>query len=194
MGLFLFFKEFLTDPRRVGSVAPSGAQLAERMVRAASIGPHDVVVELGAGTGPVTDVLRSEHPDAPLLVLEPGPDLAAHLRERFPGTAVVERLAQDLPEVCAAWGHPRVDRVVSSLPWTMWSDEVIAAGLDAVCEVLRPEGRMVTFSYLHSQALLPGARRFRRLLGERFEQVERTETQWLNLPPALVFVCDRPRA
>lgn len=189
----LFLKEFVRDPKRVGSVTPSGIQLARRMVTAADIHDDHVVVELGAGTGPVTREIRRAHPAVPLLALEPGPDLAARLRLELPDVEVSERFAQDLPEVVAEWGHAKVDRVVSSLPWTVWSPEVIGAGLRAVGEVLAPGGRMVTFSYVHSQALLPGARRFRAMLEEHFARVERTETQWRNVPPALVFVCDMPR-
>jgi len=190
----LFFKEFAKDPIRVGSVVPSGLQLARRMVEAADIHPEHVVVELGAGTGPVTRELQAAHPDVPLLVLEPSPEMAAVLREAYPNATVVEEFAQDLPAILRNWGHERVDRVVSSLPWTAWSDDVIRAGLDAVVEALHPTGRMVTFSYVHSQTLLPGARSFRALLAERFGRVERTEIQWRNVPPALVFVCDEPSA
>lgn len=188
--VWLFLKEFARAPKRVGSVTPSGTQLARRMVESAEIGPGHVVVELGAGTGPVTQVLCEAHPDAPLLVLEPSAQMAAVLREQWPDITVIERFAQDLPELMADWGHPKADRVVSSLPWTMWSDEVIAAGLDAVIEVLAPGGRMVTFSYVHSQTLMPGAKRFRAALDARFSRVSRTEVQWRNVPPALVFVCD----
>lgn len=190
MSNLLFLREFARNPKRIGSVMPSGAQLARRMVEAADIHPDHHVVELGGGTGPITKEIRAAWPDVDLLVLEPAPDLAAMLRTRFPDVRVDERLAQDLPAVVAEWGHALVDRVVSGLPWTMWSEEVIAAGLDAVVEVLAPGGRMVTFSYVHAQAVLPGARRFRRLLEARFAHVGRTEVQWFNVPPAVVFVCD----
>jgi phospholipid N-methyltransferase len=128
----------------------------------------------------------------PLLVLEPSAEMAIRLRQAHPDITVVEEFAQDLPEILRQWGHPQADRVVSSLPWTVWSEEVIRDGLDAVVEALVPTGRMVTFSYLHSQTLWPGSRRFRSLLGERFGRVERTRVQWRNMPPALVFVCGEP--
>ncbi len=190
MSNLLFLREFTRSPKRIGSIMPSSGQLARRMVRAADIRSGHTVVELGAGTGPITRAIRAAHPDVDLLLLEPAAELAAVLRATWPDVRVEERLAQDLPEIVASWGHPRVDRVVSGLPWTMWSEDVIAAGLDAVVTSLAPGGRMVTFSYVHSQLLMPGARRFRRLLDARFDKVSRTEVQWLNLPPALVFVCD----
>jgi len=192
MSGLLFFREFTRNPKRIGSVLPSGNQLARRMVSAADIRSGHVVVEIGAGTGPFTRAIRAAHPsDIDLLLVEPASELAAVLRRDFPGVTVDERYAQDLPAIVREWGKPHVDRVVSGLPWTMWPEEVIAKGLDAVVEVLAPGGRMVTFSYVHAQALLPGAKRFRRLLQARFSKVDRTEVQWLNFPPALVFVCDK---
>jgi phospholipid N-methyltransferase len=187
----LFFREFTRHPDRIGSVVPSGNQLARRMVSAAEIHDGQVVVEIGAGTGPFTRAIRAAHPDdIDLLLVEPSAELASVLRRDFPGVRVDERFAQDLPAIVADWGKAKVDRVVSGLPWTMWPDDVIARGLDAVVEVLGPGGRMVTFSYVHAQLLMPGAKRFRRLLQARFSKVSRTEVQWLNFPPALVFVCD----
>ncbi len=192
MGFWTFLREFARTPSAVGSIAPSSRYLARRMIDAAEVRAEDVVVEIGAGTGPFTAELLRRFPALTLLALEPSADLAAALRQRFPGLRVEEELAQDLPALVEAWGHTEVDRVISGLPWTMWPEEVIAAGLDAVVEVLRPGGRMVTFSYVHSQALLPGAKVFRRLLEERFETVRRTQVEWRNAPPALVFVCDAP--
>jgi len=192
MSGLLFFREFTRAPKLIGSVVPSGNQLARRMVSAADIRAGHVVVEIGAGTGPFTRAIRAAHPDdIELLLVEPSAELAAVLRRDFPGVVVDERYAQDLPAIVGEWGKPQVDRIVSGLPWTMWPEDVIAKGLDAVIEVLGPGGRMVTFSYVHAQAILPGARRFRRLLQARFSKVERTEVQWRNFPPALVFVCDK---
>ncbi len=184
-----FLRAFLRDPVTIGAIAPSGPELAARMVESAAIEPGHGVVELGAGTGPMTEALLARHPENPLLVLEPEPDLAAVLRARFPGLRVEERFAQDLPQLVESWGH-RVDRVVSSLPWAIWSPKLQREILAAVLDVLEPEGRMVTFTYWHAQPL-PAARRFRALLEEHFPRVTRSPVAWRNLPPAFVFVCDR---
>lgn len=191
--LVAFFTEFARDPTALGAIAPSGKVLAAKTVEAAGIEPGHVVVELGAGSGPMTAELVARHPDAPLLVLEPNGRLAARLRERFPGATVEERLAQDLPELLEAWGHPRADRVVSSLPWAIWPPLAQRACFDAIVASLRPTGRLVTFAYLHALKL-PAARRLRTAMDEHFTSVSRTRVAWRNLPPAFVYVCDGPRA
>lgn len=188
-----FLQEFVRDPVLVGAVAPSGRQLARLLVDAADLRPGQVVVELGAGTGPMTEEILSRRPDGPFVALEPNPQLAATLRERFPGVRIEERYAQELRAILTEMGQTRADRVVSSLPWAIWppalQDEVFAAILD----VLAPDGRMVTFGYLHAQ-VLPAARRLREALSRRFVSVSTTRVAWWNLPPALVYVCDGPVA
>jgi len=187
-----FMREFIRDPVCLGAVAPSGQELAALTVGSADIRPGHVVVELGAGTGPMTAEIVSHHPENPFLALEPKAALAEALRARFPQVAVDERYCQHLPEICAEWGQAGVDRVVSSLPWAIWAPEVQQAAFDGISKVMKPDARMVTFTYAHSQ-MLPAAMRFRRVLEERFVSVKKTRIAWANIPPALVYVCDQPR-
>jgi phosphatidylethanolamine/phosphatidyl-N-methylethanolamine N-methyltransferase len=189
----VFLREFVRDPNRIGAVAPSGVQLASIMCDAADLAPGQAVVELGAGTGPFTRAIRERLPEAPLLALEPKADLAERLRAELADVEVVEAYAQELPRLCAEWGHPRVDRVVSGLPWTLWPTEVQQAALDAVVEVLEPSGRFVTFNYLGAH-LMPKARALRAELASRFGKVEVSPTAWRNVPPAFVYICTEPMA
>jgi phosphatidylethanolamine/phosphatidyl-N-methylethanolamine N-methyltransferase len=192
MSAFTFLREFARDPVQLGAVAPSGPALARRMAEAADLKPGQVVVELGAGTGPMTAEILARRPDGPFVALEPNARLAALLRQRFPQARVDERYAQELRKILTEMGHERADRVVSSLPWAIWPEPLQNEVFDAILDVLAPDGRMVTFGYLHAQ-LLPAAKRLRDQLARRFESVTTTPVAWLNLPPALVFVCDRPR-
>ena len=185
-----FVGALLRDVKGVGAVAPSSPELAHALVKAADIGPDHVVVELGAGTGPMTRELVDRHPRVPLLVLEPDPGLAARCRANVPEAEVVEAYAQDLPSLLAARGHARADRIVSSLPFASWEPDLQEAVLDAILGALAPDGRFVTFTYVMSPAL-PAGRRVRALLRERFPRVRRTPTVWRNVPPAFVYVCDR---
>lgn len=191
MSALTFAREFVRDPVTLGAVAPSGRALARLTVEAAAIEAHHVVVELGAGTGPMTREIVARHADNPFVALEPNGELARLLRQAHPDVRVEQRFAEDLPAILADWGHPVAHRVVSSLPWAIWSEPLQDRTFDAICRVLHPEGRMVTFAYLHAQ-VLPAARRLRDQLRRRFRSVERTRVAWANLPPAFVFVCDGP--
>jgi phosphatidylethanolamine/phosphatidyl-N-methylethanolamine N-methyltransferase len=192
MSAVTFLREFVRDPVQLGAVAPSGADLARLMVEAAELRAGDVVVELGAGTGPMTAEILRVRPDGPFVALEPSPPLAEGLRVRFPGARIEQRYAQELRAILTEMGQDHADRVVSSLPWAIWSEELQAAVFSAILDVLTDEGRMVTFAYVHA-LMLPAARRLRRALESRFHEVRTTRVAWLNVPPALVYVCDRPR-
>ena len=192
MSAWTFLREFLRDPAKVGALAPSGRALAELEVGAAGIEPGHVVVELGAGTGPMTAALLEHHSDNLLICLEPADELADCLEQRFPSLRVHRRFAQDLPDILAEVGATKVDRVVSSLPWAAWSSTLQDAVFEGIEAVLAPDGRMVTFTYAHT-AVLPNARRFRSKLHEHFDSVHTTRIAWANIPPAFVYVCDTPR-
>jgi len=53
----LFLREWIVNPQRTGAVAPSSPQLAAAMARWLPRDPESYVLELGPGTGAVTDAL-----------------------------------------------------------------------------------------------------------------------------------------
>jgi phospholipid N-methyltransferase len=185
-----FFREFTRSPGKVGSIAPSSKFLADEMVEAADIQPGHVVVELGAGTGPVTRRISQEIDGNPFLALEPNPEMAKWVREQVPEAKVVEGFAQDLPMLMERWGHPKADRIISSLPFAGWPEAVQDEVMEAVLNALAPNGRMVTFSYLHAQ-VLPGALRFKKKLHGVFTTIEKSKPILANVPPAFVYICDK---
>jgi phosphatidylethanolamine/phosphatidyl-N-methylethanolamine N-methyltransferase len=187
-----FLREFVRDPVQLGAVAPSGGALARRMVEAAALAPGQVVVELGAGTGPMTQEILRVRPAGPFVALEPNAALAAVLRARFPTVRVEERKAQDLPTVLAQLGWGRAERVVSSLPFAIWPESLQREVFDGILAAMAPGSRFVTFGYAHARPL-PAARRLWATLNDRFEEVATTRIVWRNLPPALVYCCAGPK-
>lgn len=192
MSTLLFLRDVARSPLQMGAIAPSSRQLAKAMVDHAQIQPGQVIVELGGGSGAFTRELVERHPDNPLLVFELSTGLAASLQERFPTAQVVAGPAESLPEVAAARGITRVDRIVSGLPWALWSTRRSAEILDALVPHLAPDGRLVTFHYVHSRALGRVAG-MRALLDQRFEQVRLSDIVWANVPPAYVHIAESPR-
>lgn len=70
------WKALLNDPRRVGSITPSGLALREAIVKVVLSAVPGCVVELGAGTGAITRSLvevRGQLDD--LIVIEQSPEL-----------------------------------------------------------------------------------------------------------------------
>ncbi|MET7683318.1 methyltransferase domain-containing protein [Streptomyces sp. NPDC005423] len=176
--------EFLRRPLMTGAVAPSSRRLARAMTEGIGLERARLVVELGPGTGVFTDAILARLPsDARLVAVELNPVLAARLaaaRDDARLTVVRGSAAELAPTVSGP-----VDAVVSGLPWTVMSRERRGRILDAVTEVLAPDGRFTTFAYLHA-ARTPPARHFAAELACRFARLERSPVIWPNLPPAFV--------
>lgn len=175
----------LRNSHTIDPVRNSGSELADVMVERAQIRAGQTVVEVGAGTGVVTQALLDVTDLA--LVLEPHPPFVQTLRSRFPGLKLAEGPARDLP---ALLHSGTVDRVVSSLPWAAWRASDQLRELEGILSVLRDDGVLVTFSYVHS-VILPGFQRFEEALVDRFDEVDRSEVTWRNLPPAFVLTARR---
>ncbi len=185
-----FLRAAARNPIAVGSIWPSSPALARELVGACGLVAGDRVVELGAGTGPMTRLLAAH--EGPVLALEPDPELAAVARRAAPGVRVVEARAESLPELLARQGWPRVERVVSGLPFAVWPPERQDAVLDALDAVLAPGGTWTTFTYAHSP-YLPAGRRLRRVLEDRYQLTVRPIV-WACLPPSRVYVLQDRRS
>ena len=188
-----FLAAALRNPATMGAVAPSSSQLAAQMAAVVPGVGEPVVVELGPGTGSVTTAIehrlagRGRH-----VAVEIDPVLAEHLRVEFPDVEVLVGDAAELERLLADHDVPVADAVLCGLPWSLISAGAQRAIVEATARLLRPEGSFATLAYVHALPLSP-ARRFRALLGEVFDEVLRTRTVWRNLPPAVAYVCRRPR-
>lgn len=188
-----FLAAALRSPATVGAVAPSSSRLATRVADVVPGVGQPVVVELGAGTGSVTTAIehrlagRGRH-----VAVEIDPVLAEHLRAEFPDVEVLVGDAAELERLLATHEVPAADAVICGLPWSLINAGAQRAIVEATARTLRPGGSFTTLAYLHALPLTP-ARRFRALLGEVFDEVLSTRTVWWNLPPALAYVCRRPR-
>ncbi len=178
------FAEFLAHPRGTGAVAASSRALAAAMTADLQLGRARTVVELGPGTGAITDaILDRMPPDGKLVAIELNRHFAVRLAQRYRSqpVQVVNASAVDLA-TCVA---DPVDVVVSGLPWTVMPHTVREKVLRAVVDVLVTAGRFTTFAYLHA-AWTPPARRFNRQLNRHFVEVRRSDYILRNLPPAFV--------
>jgi phosphatidylethanolamine/phosphatidyl-N-methylethanolamine N-methyltransferase len=118
----LFFRHWLRCPLGIGAVFPSGRAVARAMARELPAPHAGLVLELGGGTGALTqELLQAGRRAAELIVVEREPALSAVLRRRFPLLRVVEADAREVGTVLAELGVRSLAGVVSSLP-IKWFD------------------------------------------------------------------------
>ena len=186
---FKFFTGFLKSPLSVGSIVPSSRYLSRTLIEGEAFAQAAFVVEVGVGTGAVTQVLLSQIRDRKSYL---GLDLEAKfiesMTQRFEAVRFVcdsvENLARKLKELQL----PRADFVVSGLPWTLLPENLQMRFLCAIQQSMTPQGTMVTFVYAH-MLWTPQGRGFLKRLQQCFLTVERSPTVWANVPPAVVFRC-----
>lgn len=177
--LGLFWRRAISDPLRIGAIAPSGPSLARRMAREARIRPGEAVVELGAGTGAVTRALiASGVPEDRLILIERDRHLHAFLAENFPRAMVIRGDAAKLDSLVPEPWRGRVSTVISCLPLVNLPRRECDAIVHAAFTVLAPEGRFVQFTYSPFSPL----RRERRGLEGR-----KVAFAPFNLPPATIW-------
>jgi phosphatidylethanolamine/phosphatidyl-N-methylethanolamine N-methyltransferase len=180
---------FVRSPRKVASMFPSSRALANAVVADLPLVPGDVVVELGAGTGPITAALAdvvARVGSIRCLVIEREPGFCRILRERYPNMLVHEGSVEDLPAILATYDLPPPKVVVGGLPYAAMPEPVVRSMLTSAHAALADGGVFRTFNFL-GRHLLPGSRRLRRVLRDTFQVADNSARVWCNLPPALVM-------
>ena len=174
---------WLRSPFELGAVAASSGPLARAMARQVNPNRPGLVVELGGGTGSITEALL-ERGIAPnrLVIVERHPRLHALLQQRFPSAIVLQGDAAHLRQLLAGRGLRGVRAVVSGLPLLAMGEAQQKAIVDSAMDVLSPGGRLVQFSY---GPACPLPQKLRKDLGVRARSV--ANVLW-NLPPARVWV------
>ncbi|MGH3765558.1 MAG: class I SAM-dependent methyltransferase [Pseudonocardiaceae bacterium] len=193
-----FLAAAVRSPRDVGTLLPSGPQLARRLAAVVPGAGHGarpaVVVEVGAGAGAVTAAIaRQADRGAVVIAVEKDPGLADRLRSRELGVRVVTADAATLLAILADHGVDRADVIVSVLPWTLFGPQQQREFLAIFAAALQADGVFTAAAYSLSY-WMPAARRFRRELGRVFGEVLPTRTMWRHLPPAMTYVCRQPAA
>jgi phospholipid N-methyltransferase len=184
----LFFGKFLTQGTRIASIAPSSRWLSRTTVANVDWPRAKVLVELGAGTGPITRVI-AEHaqPDCRVIVIERDADFARLLRQRFanrPNFDIVEGDVRDLGSILAGKNIESVDHVISGLPVPSFPPSLQTALFRAVRSALKNHG---TYNQITEIPWL-----YWRFYRKFFDEV-RFVFEPRNLPPAGTYFCRRPR-
>jgi len=182
-----FFKHWLSDPLRIGAVAPSSRTLAALIT--AEIAPEIApVIELGPGSGAFTRALLDRGiPEQRLALIELNPVFAFALAKQFPlaGVLCVDAAALRSIDVFSGEG---AGAIVSGLPLLLMPPDKVSAILESAFARLRPGGAFYQFTY-GSRSPVPGP-----VLERLGLTATRIGATLVNIPPATVYRIAHRRA
>ncbi len=175
-----FIRSWIERPLTIGAVTPSGKILARTMARYVDPDSTGPVVELGPGTGPVTEALVEAGVEPSRLVLvEFDPSFCRILRTRYPDATLVQGDAYGMRRLLETLLLQPAAAVVSGLPLITKPLKMRLRLLRDAFDLMLPGAPFVQFTYSVASPLP------RRLGGF---SVEASERIWMNIPPARVWV------
>ena len=178
----MFLSRWIKSPLTVASITPSSARLAK--VMAANLPDGDgLVIELGGGTGKITDALLEAgvSPDQ-LIVIERDPHFYHYMKQRFPQVTIIQGDACDLISLLKDLKiNNQVRAVVSGLPLLAMDEATQKKIVEQSLSLTREQGVLVQFSY---GLFSPIKNSVQMELAIRPCCVARV---WQNIPPAKVW-------
>ncbi len=180
----LFFKTWATNPIKLGALSPTSRALAGLLVRHAEPDPSGYTLELGPGTGAVTQALIDFGiPPERIVGIEYDKGFYAHLRQRFPRVNFIRGDAFDLDATLGAFRDIRFSAAISGLPLLNIAKAKRAPYLEGILGHLVPGGivSQLSYSITPPQPAIPG-------------RLAVNKSKWVtfNLPPGRAWIYRRP--
>lgn len=179
-----FIRSWFDSPLKAGAVSPSGRFLARAMAQCVNPAAPGRIVELGPGTGPVTEALIARGvPVEKLVLVEYDGSFCKLLERRFPGCEILRGDAYRLRDTLRRLDGEPISTVVSSLPLLTKPERERLALLDEAFQLMGPDGVFIQFTYGLAS---PMPLKFSSRAAEEY-RAEVSQPVWLNLPPARVW-------
>lgn len=197
----LFFRGFLKEPAKVGSVVPSSSQLAKAISRQIAKGsfddkmPRRLILEVGAGTGVFSDkIIKRMGKKDELHLVEYDAKFCDQLREKYKKLLNVKVIHVSITEYEP---KEKYDYIVSGLPLNAFQADFVQRVFDKFVSIIKPGGKMSYFEYLFlpklSLMIYSGEAKenLQKILAEKERHHDAhylgKERVWTNLPPAQVY-------
>lgn len=177
----LVLSKFLKHGTSIATFTPSSKYLAQQICKGIDWDQTQCIVELGAGTGPITkELVKRAKPHTKLVIVELDPDFCKRLRQKFPTVDIVEGDAAELEKLLADRGIKQVDHVISGLPLPSFPKALRDSIIASAARVMTPDG---SFRQLTNMPWV-----YQKLYKTYFEKVK-FKLVPLNIPPAGVYTC-----
>lgn len=178
-----FFREGVKNLKTVGTLTRSSRFLCKGAIKHIDFQKADMIVELGAGDGVITEyILEAMHSNAQLLAFEVNGKFCDTLREINDQRLIVaEDSAEKIGDYLKSLGKEKADYIVSAIPFVALPKELGHNIINECHSVLRKGG---LFIQVHYSLLL------KNLYESAFGNVDVNFVP-LNVPPAFVLVSEK---
>ncbi len=166
----------------VGSMVPSSRFLSRKMLDDLNLDKAECIVELGPGTGVITDIIIDKMgPETKLLIIELNPTFYKNLQKRVKDNRITikQGSATDIGTFLREADLPKADYIISSLPLAALQSMIRKRIILQSKNQLKDNGQFIQYQYT-LQSL--------QLLKKAFEKVV-VRHCILNVPPAFVYKC-----
>ncbi len=175
-----FIRSWIEKPISMGAVTPSGRALARAMARYVDPEIPGPVIELGSGTGAVTQALVDKGIDpARLVLVEFNPTFCRLLRTRYPDATVIQGDAYRINHLLGGLVREPAAAVVSGLPLVTQPFRRRLRLIGEAFDLMAPGAPFVQFTYA---MVTPIPVRNANVTAKASELI------WMNVPPARVWV------
>lgn len=187
MSKILFLKEFIQKQKEVGSLFPSSKELALSMVESIVLDKPLKILEVGAGTGAITDYLVSKiRTEDELHIVELNKNLYTLLVNKYKNLNNVFIYNGSIVDIHF---HTSFDYIISSLPFNSFEYNLTTTILDKYEIILKKNGHLIFFEYIWMSHLKYFRKNsFHQIKKTRINKSIRKEKIVLNnFPPAKVL-------
>ncbi len=169
---------------KVGSIAPSSPELAQKMLHGLKPTSDSIVLELGVGTGAVTKFIQGLlTDDSSYLGIELDKNLVKSLRNNYPTMKIVRGNARDVHAIHGRSGLGKVGFIVCCLPFVSIPNEIGEEILLEIDKFMEKGCVFRTFQYAHGY-YFPSAIKLREHMRDRYGKSKRSQLIVKNVPPA----------
>jgi phosphatidylethanolamine/phosphatidyl-N-methylethanolamine N-methyltransferase len=179
-----FLQAFIKNPLKVGAIAPSSPELAQKMLEGIKPDENKIVLELGVGTGAITKHLQNRlSNEKSYLGIELDFDLVKSLRKNFPALNFVRGNAAEAFSIHQKTGLGKVGFIICCLPFVSLPNETGEQILLELDKFMQQGCIFRTFQYAHGY-YMPSAIKLREFMRDRYGKSKRSRLIVKNVPPA----------
>ncbi len=174
----------MKNPLKVGAIAPSSPELAQKMVQGLSPNENKIALELGVGTGAITKVLQEVIPDEKsYLGIELDQGLVKSLKRNFPKLKIIRGNACEVFSLHQKTQLGKVGYIVSCLPFVSIPNEIGEIILTEIDKFMDQGCVFRTFQYAHGY-YFPSAIKLREYMDKNYGKAKKSQIIMKNVPPA----------